>query len=153
MRTIKIILTIGILQIFCMNLLTSRLGLFAKDFKDDNGSTTRIDSITTKYKKYLTDKEITFKGTFMDPAYTDVYSIGWDFGDGNFATGTLTTSTDLYANPGRCSPYRTKCYSTISVSNVYAKPGVYTVTFFVKNSKGDLSKDSEEIVVDKNTTK
>ncbi len=47
-----------------------------------------------------------FEGSFRDPGTKDEYSIVWDFGDGNIATGTLTTSKDLYANPGRCTPYK-----------------------------------------------
>ncbi len=75
------------------------------------------------------------------------YSIVWDFGDGNIASGTLTTSKDIYGNPGRCSPYENKCYSTVKTTNIYSKPGSYTVTFSVKNSKGARYENSETIIV------
>lgn len=107
----------------------------------------KIDSITTKSSKYEVEKCIAFEGTFLDPHPTDEYTIIWDFGDGKMETGTFTTATDMYANPGRCSPYKNQCYCTVKVTNTYSKPGNYNVSFSVKTGQGATYTDSEEIVV------
>ncbi len=109
-----------------------------------------IDSVKSNHSKNIVGEKISFKGTFKDPGALEEYSIVLDFGDGNVATGTLTTAKDVYANPGRCTPYKNMSYnySIIKADNTYAKPGSYTVTFSVENSKGTKHEDSREIVVE-----
>lgn len=95
-------------------------------------------------------KKNSFEDTFRDPGAMEEYSIIWNFGDRNVATGTLTAAKDVYANPGHCTPYKNICYncSIIKVDNTYAKHGSYTVTFSVENSKGTKYENSKEIVVE-----
>lgn len=126
--------------------------LFAKD-SGDISSLAKIESISPVLPKYKAGEKITFVGTFRDPAPTDEYSIAWDFGDGNIYTGTLTTSKDIYANPSRCSPYKNICYSKVNADTIYSKPGSYTVTFSVTNSKGTKHEDSKMIIVEENSNK
>lgn len=115
--------------------------------KPTSGAWLKINSITTKQNKYLTENEISFEGTFHDPHPTDVYTIVWDFGNGNIETANFTTATDMYANPGRCSPYKSQCHCIIKVSNTYSSSGTYNVTFSVETSNHTKYSDSEEIVV------
>jgi PKD repeat protein len=138
------------LLIFAFCIFVFHTGLFAEESGD--GGLVMIDSITTNQSQYIVGEKISFKGTFKEPGAMEEYSIAWNFGDGNVATGTLATAKDVYANPGRCTPYQNMRYnySTIKVDNTYAKPGTYTVTFSVENSKGTKYEDSRIIVVEKN---
>ena len=146
MKLVNKFYTLKTLLIITLSFVLLNFNIIAKE-KKAKDTFARIDSITADYSKFLTDEKITFKGTFLDPKDMDIYSIVWDFGDGNIATGTLTTASDVYANPGRCSPYKNECFSTIITSNVYKKPGDYRIIFSVKNSKGDRYSDTEEIII------
>lgn len=150
MESAKKVFTLSTLFVITLSFILLNFNIVAKEEKTET-TYVRIDSITADHAKFITNKKITFKGTFLDPADMDIYSIAWDFGDGNIATGTLTTASDVYANPGRCSPYKNECFSTIIASNVYKISGDYTIIFSVKNSKGNLYTDSEEIIVSENS--
>lgn len=134
--------------IFALCIFVFHTDLFAED--SGNDGLVVIDSVTSSHAKNIVGEKISFQGTFMDPGAMEEYSIVWDFGDGNVATGTLTAAKDVYANPGRCTPYKNMSYnySIIKADNTYAKPGSYTVTFSVENSTGTKYEDSRVIVVE-----
>ncbi|MBL7047751.1 MAG: PKD domain-containing protein [Candidatus Marinimicrobia bacterium] len=112
-----------LILIFAFCIFVFHTELFAENSGD--GGLVMIDSITTNKSQYIVGEKISFKGTFRDPGSMEEYSIVWDFGNGNVATGTLATA-----------------------ENVYAKPGAYAVTFSVENSKGIKHEDSKVIKVE-----
>ena len=95
--------------IFSFCIFIFHTGLFAED--SGNGELVTIDSITSHQSQYIVGEIISFQGTFRDPGAMEEYSIVWNFGDGNVATGTLTAVKDVYANPGRCTPYQNMRYN------------------------------------------
>lgn len=148
-----LILRIKQTLIFSVCVFIFHTGLFAEDSENSgNGKLVTIDSITSQQSQYIVGGIISFQGTFRDPGAMDEYSIVWNFGDGNVAAETLTAAKDVYANPGRCTPYQNMLYnySIIKVDNTYSQPGSYTVTFSVENSKGAKYQDSMVIVVEEN---
>jgi PKD repeat protein len=66
---------------------------------------------------------VSFAGSFTDPSATDTHTIGWDFGDDEMATGTLTPS------------------------HAYADNGVYTVTMTVTDDDGGVGTDTLIVTV------
>ena len=67
--------------------------------------------------------EVSFEGIFSDPGWLDTHTIVWDFGDGNFAYGTLTPT------------------------HAYGDNGVYTVTLTVTDDDGGVGLDTLEVTV------
>jgi hypothetical protein len=66
---------------------------------------------------------VNFQGSFKDPGWLDTHKIGWTFGDGNSASGSLQTS------------------------HVYAKPGLYTVTLTVTDDDNGQGQDTLQVLV------
>ena len=67
--------------------------------------------------------ELVFAGSFFDPGFLDTHTFNWDFGDGNFADGSLTPS------------------------HAYADNGVYTVTLTVTDDDGGVGVDTLTVTV------
>ncbi len=141
-------LRVKFLLIFVFCFFVYYTALLAED--TSNSGLATIDSVTTVHSHNIVGKKISFKGTFRDPGAMEEYSIVWDFGDGNVATGKLAAAKDVYANPGRCTPYKNMYYnySIIKADNTYSKPGSYTISFSVEDSKGTKHQDSRVIVVE-----
>ena len=66
---------------------------------------------------------VAFTGSFFDPDIGETYTIGWDFGDANAASGTL------------------------SPTHTYLDDGTYTVTLTVTDSGGRTGQDTLTVVV------
>jgi hypothetical protein len=77
-----------------------------------------------------------FKGSFTDPGWLDTHTTLWEFGDGNSSTG-ITVEENQKPNATGNS----------TVSYTYMFPGIYTVTFTVRDDDGGLSKDTVVVEV------
>ena len=67
--------------------------------------------------------ELAFEGSFFDPGFLDTHTFDWDFGDGNFADGTLTPT------------------------HAFADNGIYTVTLTVTDDDGGVGVDTLTVTV------
>ncbi len=101
----------------------------------------KIYSLASPYTPILPGQEIFLKAYFSDPDTGEGYSIKWDMGDGTVRTKTLHTTHDAYANPGRCSPYRYGCFAILTANHAYDKPGSYSVSLIVTDSKEETGID------------
>ncbi|MCA9979386.1 MAG: PKD domain-containing protein [Anaerolineales bacterium] len=76
----------------------------------------------------LYNTAVLFSGSYLDPDGPAPYTVAWDFGDGNTASGSLTAS------------------------HSYATEGVYTVTLTVTDGLGAVGTDTLQVTVTYPTT-
>ncbi len=107
----------------------------------------KIYSLSAPEKSIVVGQEVSLRAYFKDLDAGESFSIKWETGDGTVRTETLQTTHAAYANPGRCSPYRHGCFALLTTSHVYNKPGTYTISLTICDSKGEIGTDMVSLLV------